>query len=242
MLDYLDKLFPAIFERLRRLPIAIKIALLLILALSPLAAAHIPDGIAVGRAFLGHEFTLSGLSIAIGILVCVLLVLLIYYVVSLLRDRSRLATFSREWTLYSSHYFLLYTHIEVYLLSDSTTECGASEWGQLESLLPEYRRLRSRVRQSFFLLGEERVMIQKVPAWEELRRTTAVLNENDFRTPFSFLLNFGNPLAAVNLYGQAVWAALQIADEYLELLSYKNRAVHKMMAEADASHTRAWSK
>jgi hypothetical protein len=71
-----------------------------------------------------------------------------------------------------------------------------------------------------------------VPAWEELRRKNPDVAESEYRTPFSFLLNVGNPIAAVNLDGQTVWAALHIAQEYLDILSYKHRSVHRVLQEA----------
>ena len=104
-------------------------------------------------------------------------------------------------------------------------------------MLPEYWRLRGRLRKLLFLLDEGRLIIQRVPAWEELRRKNPVLTENEYRTPFSFLLNLGNPIAAVNLDGQTVWAALHIAEEYLEPLSYQNRALQKAVAEVRQSES-----
>ena len=88
-----------------------------------------------------------------------------------------------------------------------------------------------------FLLDKGRLIIRRVPAWEQLCRKNPVLTENGYRTPFSFLLSLGNPIAAVNLDGQTVWSALHTAKEYLELLSYKNRALHKAVAEVRKSES-----
>ncbi len=239
MFGYVEKFFPEVVERIRRLPAAIKVALVLLLAVSPLVASHAAAASATVASLLGQRYSLSGSVIlfsAVAFLVTVPVALLL---INILRSRSTLVTFCRQWTHFDGHFSLLYLRIEVYLLRDKNSGSGfdSPEWQEIEPMLPEYSRLRGRLRKLLFLLDEGRLIIRRVPAWEQLCRKNPVLTENGYRTPFSFLLSLGNPIAAVNLDGQTVWSALHTAKEYLELLSYKNRALHKAVAEVRKSES-----
>jgi hypothetical protein len=230
MFSYLEKLFPDLIERIRRLPTAVKVAIALLLALSPIAASRAPATLAAITSLLDRQYSLSGSVVVLGALAFFMAVPAAYFIIAVLRPRSNLVAFCREWTHFSSQFFLLYLRIEVYLLRDKSSGFDSREWREIEPMLPEYWRLRGRLRKLLFLVNEGQLIVQRVPAWEDLRKDNPVLTEGDYRTPFSFLLNLGNPIAAVNLDGQTVWAALHIADEYLELLSYKHRVLQKVVA------------
>jgi hypothetical protein len=232
MFSYLEKFFPDLIERIRRLPATVKVVIAVVLALSPIVASRAPAIFAAISSLLDRQYSLSGSVVFIGALALLMVVPAAHYIAAIHRPRSTLVSFCREWTRFSSHFFLLYVRIEVYLLRDKSSGFDSREWREIEPMLPEYWRLRGRLRKLLFLVDEGSLMIQRVPAWEDLRRKNPVLPENEYRTPFSFLLNVGNPIAAVNLDGQTVWAALHIAAEYLELLSYKHRAVQRAIAEA----------
>lgn len=232
MFTYLEKFFPDLIERIRRLPPAVKVLLAALLAVSPIAASFGPAILEIVSPLLAKQYGLSGSAIILGALALLMVVPVGQLIVAILRPRSTLVTFCRDWSRFSSHFFLLYLRIEVYLLRDKTPAIDSKEWREIEPMLPEYWRLRSRLRKLLFLVDETRLIIQRVPAWEELRRKNSDLAETEYRTPFSFLLNVGNPIAAVNLDGQTVWAALHIAQEYLEILSYKHRSVHRVLQQA----------
>jgi hypothetical protein len=232
MFTYIEKFFPDLIERVRRLPSAVKVLVAVLLAASPIVASLGPAILAVIGPLLGQQYGLSGSAIILGAVTLLLVVPVAQIIATMLRPRSTLVNFCRDWTQFSDHFFLLYLRIEVYLLRDKNSAIDSKEWREIEPMLPEYWRLRGRLRKLLFLVDEAQLMIQRVPAWEELRRKSPDLAENDFRTPFSFLLHVGNPMAAVNLDGQTVWAALHIAQEYLEVLSYKHRSVHRVLLQA----------
>jgi|GEM_PF-3600204 len=232
MFSYIEKFFPDLIERIRRLPPAVKILLVVLLATSPIVGSLGPAMLAVIGPLLTKQYSLSGSVMIIGSVILVMSAPVVQVIARMLRPRSTLVNFCREWIQFSDHFFLLYLRIEVYLLRDKSSAINSKEWRDIEPMLPEYWRLRGRLRKLLLLVDETRLMIQRVPAWEELRRKNPDLAENDFRTPFSFLLNVGNPIAAVNLDGQSVWAALHITQEYLEILSYKHRSVHKALLRA----------
>jgi hypothetical protein len=232
MFTYIEKFFPDLIERIRRLPPALKILLVVLLAASPIVASLVPAALAIIGPLLAKQYSLGGSAIIVGAVILLMVVPVVQIIAAMLRPRSTLVKFCREWTQFSDHFFLLYLKIEVYLLRDKNSAIDSKEWREIEPMMPEHWRLRGRLRKLLFLVDETRLMIQRMPTWEELRRNNPDLAENDFRTPFSFLLHIGNPIAAVNLNGKTVWAALHIAQEYLEILAYKHRSVQKALLQA----------
>jgi len=137
MFGYVEKFFPEVVERIRRLPAAIKVALVLLLAVSPLVASHAAAASATVASLLGQRYSLSGSVIlfsAVAFLVTVPVALLL---INILRSRSTLVTFCRQWTHFDGHFSLLYLRIEVYLLRDKNSGSGfdSPEWQEIEPML-----------------------------------------------------------------------------------------------------------
>ena len=90
-------------------------------------------------------------------------------------------------------------------------------------------KVRGVLRELLYLTGEETLVLQEVLAWERLRRQEQYLEEGNYKTPFSFILDFVNPAAMINLYGSAVWGAFGISREFIEILSWQYPTVKEML-------------
>src|SRR5688572_12781042 len=98
MFSYLEKFFPDLIERIRRLPPAVKIAIAVILALSPIAASRAPETLAAIIYLLERHYTLSGSVVVLGALAFFMVVPAAHFIATILRPRSTLVAFCREWT------------------------------------------------------------------------------------------------------------------------------------------------
>ena len=77
------------------------------------------------------------------------------------------------------------------------------------------------------LVGEDALAVSADHDFKDLKAESRYLARRGYGTPFSFLLGLGNPIAAVNLHGDEIWAALNISREFVEQLTYKHRYVKK---------------
>ena len=157
-----------LIQRIRHLPAAVKIAIAVALALSPIAASRAPETLAAITYLLDRHYTLSGSVVVLGALAFFMVVPAAHFIATVLRPRSTMVAICREWTRFSSHFFLLYLRIEVYLLRDKGPGFDSREWQEIEPMLPEYWRLRGRLRKLLFSVDEGKLTVQRVPAWEDL--------------------------------------------------------------------------
>jgi hypothetical protein len=84
----------------------------------------------------------------------------------------------------------------------------------------KYHALRSEIRELLFLIEEQSLVVAKIPSWNKLFDEIEIMQINQYKTPFSFLVDFSNPIYAVNNYDDALWASLHISSEYIEYLTY----------------------
>ena len=84
MLGYIEKFFPELVERIRRLPAAIKVALALVLALGPLVASRIPATFAAVASLLDQRYSVSGLVIILTALAFLMVVPAAHFLVTVL--------------------------------------------------------------------------------------------------------------------------------------------------------------
>ncbi len=81
------------------------------------------------------------------------------------------------------------------------------------------------LRELLFITGQTNLIVQKFISWKKLKTEASYLSEWNYETPFSFILDFINPVAMVNLHGSTVWQASGISKEYIEGLSWKYSGV-----------------
>jgi hypothetical protein len=89
------------------------------------------------------------------------------------------------------------------------------------SKIKEWHQRREVLRELLYLASEENLIMKDVPDWQRLKRQEQYIEEGDYKTPFSFILDFGNPVAMINLHGGAVWSAWHISQEFIENLSWQ---------------------
>ena len=128
MFTYIEKFFPDLIERVRRLPPAVKVLVAVLLAASPIVASLGPAILAVIGSLLGQQYGLSGSAIILGAVTLLMVVPVAQIIAAMLRPRSTLVNFCRDWTRFSDHFFLLYLRIEVYLLRDKNSAIDSKEW------------------------------------------------------------------------------------------------------------------
>jgi hypothetical protein len=74
MLSYIEKFFPELVERIRRLPASIRVALAVLLALSGLVASRTPAVFAAGAPLLDQRYSVSGSLILLTVMAFLIVV------------------------------------------------------------------------------------------------------------------------------------------------------------------------
>ncbi|KKM65332.1 hypothetical protein LCGC14_1492280, partial [marine sediment metagenome] len=139
-----------------------------------------------------------------------------------LRDDKevRIVNFVKEWLDFLAFFDLFYIKIESYLLNSKNSLVDLPRTDILE-----WHKRRGILRELLFITGETNLIVQKFISWDQLKTEDSYLSEWNYETPFSFILNFINPIAMVNLHGSAVWQASGISKDYIERLSWKYSGV-----------------
>lgn len=222
MLNYLEKLFPETLLWAKRLPTTVKVCLLVALVAVPpclaFALKH-RDRIA---SVLSSQILLPAWIPVLALALLLPAALTGILVIRTVRRHSRLAVFHDEWLGFRRHLELFYLHIDEYLGLSAAGQ-AADGWPAVQDMLPEYYQRRSRLRELLHLMGEHALVMRRSPHWEALKRKGGVFVEREYESPFSFLLDLDPPIYAVGHYGDAIWAALSIADEYIEFMRYQHR-------------------
>jgi len=135
-----------------------------------------------------------------------------------LRDDKevRIVNFVKEWLDFLAFFDLFYTNIYSYLLR---SDKKLNDLPRTDIL--EWHKRRGILRELLFITGEKNLVVKKFISWVQLKSEDSYLSEWNYETPFSFILDFINPIAMVNLHGLAVWNASGISKEYIEGLSWK---------------------
>lgn len=145
----------------------------------------------------------------------------------LMARRSLMLRFAETWLQYKELLELLMLEIDVYLLDQNDQNKNLS----LNKLLPgikEYHQQRSKLREMLFFIGEGNLAITKNHHWQELKTEYEIFKSRDYQTPFSFLVDLGNPVAATNLHGKEIGEAVAISDQFIEYLSYKHKGIRAL--------------
>ena len=111
------------------------------------------------------------------------------------------------------------------------TRVSGNAWLRRELRIPpnivsEYWSLRGRLREDVFRVGEEHLCANRSVRWEALKKKNPFLSEH--ATPFSFLLDRGQPIAEWNLHHDQIWEALFITDEFVEYLRFRHPTLKRI--------------
>ena len=169
---------------------------------------------------------LIALIVFIALSLIIFLLIVLYY----LRKRSNLSKFCTSWVKFSNFLFLFITKVDAYLLHEEKTKNG-----KFDELLPEikkYHEYRKNLRELLHQVKEKHLIVSKIPNWDEMKRKYQIFEDREYETPFSFLLDFQNPIAFVNLHGKEAWEAMHVSNEFIEYLTYEHNYIKRKVKPA----------
>ncbi len=111
----------------------------------------------------------------------------------------------------------MYTVIEI----NQHRESEFLEDEPLMEKVKEWHRRRDILKELLYLSNEESMLVQRIPNWERLKRESSYIQEGNYLTPFSFILDFVNPYHMVFNHGKELWQASFISQEFMDYLSFK---------------------
>lgn len=138
---------------------------------------------------------------------------------------SEIMEFVREWLAFSQFFFLFFNQIDCFVRFKESEKFPENE-------IREWHDRRWKLRELLYHCCEDNLVIKEVPDWERLKRDENYIVDNGYKTPFSFMLDFGNPVRMINMHGSAIWSAYHIASEFIEILSWKYPEIKTMLERA----------
>lgn len=142
---------------------------------------------------------------------------------------ENIVNFVEAWHQFSNFYDTLFIKIDVYLSNSNRGGIDLFEQDVGINLIREWHSRRALLKELLFLAQENNLIVQSIPNWERLLNRSAYIKEGGYRTPFSFILDFVNPIAMVNLHRDDLWDAFGISGEFIEYLSYKYKDVKESL-------------
>jgi hypothetical protein len=223
MLEQIEKLFPGFLTRVQKFPATARAVFMLLVLAGPAGIAwaysHVADNV-----WVRPELRTPSLALALALLGAIPIALLWHQ----LRVRQ-MRKFLSDWIEYRSKIQLLCVRIDAYLIRERSGSADMNHGvNKLEELLPairEYWALRGRLREHVFKIGEERLYAIRNAKWEGIKAKTPLLQERQYLSPFSYLLDLANPIAEWNLHHDEIWEALYITDECVEYLRFQHPAL-----------------
>ena len=238
MLEQIEKIFPGFLMRLRRLPLVAKVALLIAILIGAPALAWVYDHWAIVNAWLQREMRIPLYGLFLAALACGVIVVSVPLLAQGARVRRDLRRFLTEWLEFKEEFELLCIRIDSYLIRDREAKNGMSELDDLLPSVREYRQRRGRLRALIFRIGEQHLVPLRSLRWEALKAKSIRFREGEYLTPFSFLVDLGNPIAEWNHHHDEIWETLHLADEFVEYLCLKYPALKKLAAGRAAPNPR----
>jgi hypothetical protein len=226
MISYIEKLFPEAVAFVKGLSLSKRLLIFLALVGIPLVLTAAYNYREFILRFLHTRVELSIYSILLLTFAPTLLVLLLLLYRKIMAKRSTLLRFTEAWIEYFKFMELFINEIDAYLLRDNKN--FMENFDRMLPSIQKYHEQRARLREMLFTIGEVNLAITKNHNWEELKTEYDIFKNRNYQTPFSFLLDFRNPISAINGNGKELWAALHISDEFIEYLSYKHRGIKKL--------------
>ena len=220
MLKYLEKFFPEIINYIKSISIGLRLLLIIAIVVFFFATQYFFKNGIIGYDLLQTKIEITILSILLFFLLILFLSLLFIIVIRNFKKRKMLIDFTREWVKYSTLLFIFINKIEVYLAHEQKTNMG--KFDELTPEVKKYHSHRKKLRELLHAIREENLVVSRIPNWEEMKGKYKIIEERGYETPFSFLLDFQNPIAFVNLHGKEAWEAMHVSNEYIEHLFYEH--------------------
>lgn len=139
-------------------------------------------------------------------------------------DLSAIVAFIMDW----KEFLPFWTNFFNIIGTNRYLDTNAFEEGRHDSMLEEWHSRRDRLKELLYLAKEESLIVQKIPDWERLKAGSKYLSEGEYKTPFSFMLDFVNPYAMVYHHGDELWPASFISQEYIDYLSFKYKEIKQI--------------
>jgi hypothetical protein len=236
MLEQIEKLFPGFLTKVREFPAIARAVLVVLILGGPAGLTWVYSHVS-RNAWLRREVRIPLDAVILAVITVISIVAACFLIQHHIRVRRRLQKFLRDWLTFRRQFQGLCVSIDSYLIWDQKRNASIEEGRkELRDLLPavtEYWDLRGRLREDVFRVGESRLCVNRSVQWEALKRRSALVS--DYATPFSFLLDRGQPIAAWNLHHDEIWEALHIADEFVEYLRFRHPGLKQIGVANDAA-------
>jgi len=229
MLEQIEKIFPGFFGRLRRLPWVVR-AVLVVAVTVPAALVWVYPHRATVSTWLHREVSFPLYVLVLAALSSGVVVMAIRWLVQHARLLRGIKGFLAEWLAYREELEHLCIKIDFYLVRDRE---ATDHIGELDNMIPfvrEYWRRRGRLREHIFRIDERHLASAPASRWQAMKANSIRLREREYLTPFSFLVDLGNPIAEWNLHRDEIWQALHLADEFVEYLRFRYPTLKKISA------------
>jgi len=237
MIDHIERFFPEAIRWVQKLPLVIRILVFIIfLAILALIGYLLKIYPAI-ISFLLLEIRIPIYSIILIIAGIVLFLGTVALIRNSIKGRALLKQFYKEWSEFADFLGFLHVLIESYLLEKSP-RIDSDAAKKVFARIKEYRNRRAKLRQLIFQVGESNLMVQKIPGWENLKQHNPNFKKRDYNTPFSYLLDIVNPIAAINLHGKTVREVYYISFEFMEYLEYKYPFLKKVRIAKEKRETK----
>ena len=229
MWNYIEKYFPEITNYIKSISVGRRVLLAFLFVLVFFVLSYSIKN----KTFVFELFKIKieiapliPLIIFLAILLIISLLIVLYY----LRKRSHLSKFCTSWVQFSDFLFLFITKVDAYLLHEEKTKSG-----KFDELMPEikkYHEYRKNLRELLHQVKEKNLIVSKIANWDEMKRKHPIFEERQYETPFSFLLDFKNPIAFLNLHGKEAWEAMHVSNEFIEYLTYEHSYLKRKLKPA----------
>ncbi|ASJ72111.1 HNH endonuclease [Granulosicoccus antarcticus] len=134
-------------------------------------------------------------------------------------DVAAIVAFVSGWKEFTNFYLEFYIRVQSELKDDSIF---LHENDVFMGHVRKWHVLRDELKELLFNAVEKNLIVRAIPDWNRLKLEFKYIQEGGYDTPFSYMLDFVNPMAMVNLHGDPLWSAMHISFEYCDFLSYKH--------------------
>lgn len=238
MLNYIEKLFPEILERLRQWSFVKRGAILSGFIILILAIKYFYGQRSQFIALVSKEFTLPLYALCAIFLGIIIITSLIYLLHHISKRRRLLKLFVTEWLEFQFLCSIFFDQIALSLGENSPEQKEYLE-GELSKQFQPYHESHFRLRRLLHLIGEDSLVVKNVPFWEEIKQIKIehkdkngykkimgydppIFRQDQYKSPFSFLLDLGGITGEVNHRSNVLHAALAVSMEYIEFLVYEH--------------------
>jgi hypothetical protein len=236
MLEQIENVFPGFLDRVRRLPLVARVALLLAILAGLPSLVWVYDHRVSATSWFHREVRIPLYEMVVAALGSSLVATAVRWLWQQTRTRRELRRFLAEWLDFRQEFGLLCVRIDVYLLPSRQ---ASNPFGEIEDLLPaisQYWSRRERIREHIFRVGENRLSSTRSARWEALKAKSSLFREREYVTPFSFLVDLQNPIAEWNHHHDEIWESLHLSDEFVEYLCFRYPVLRRIKPSGTPPH------